>query len=51
MQVNIFKQDYATDLSYRIEENMNKYVNANFDWSLNAPMESELLTLPDDVCE
>lgn len=51
MNAKIFKPEYAKDLSYNIESNMVNYKNENYDWSHDAPMDTEPLTLPDDLCE
>ena len=51
MNAKIFKPEYAKDLSYNIENNMANYKNENYDWSHDAPMDTEPLTLPDDLCE
>ena len=51
MNAKIFKPEYAKDLSYNIESNMANYKNENYDWSHDAPMDTEPLTLPDDLCE
>ena len=51
MKVNVFKPEYAKDLSYNIERNMDNYKNEGYNWALNAPMDEEQLILPDDLCD